>query len=204
MSRWAASWPSWSRLGLRDNTFLVFISDNGTPAKLSNTVGGRRAAGGLGTMSENGLDVPLIVNCPARVPAARVSDALTDCSDIFPTLLELAGVPLPAGLKIDGRSFAPEALGRRGAWQPRDHIFAQYAGERAVRDHRYKLYGDGRLFDVETDSLEKTDLAASSDPAVASARRRLQAALTALPPDAKVGFEFRSASAFRKPGQEKK
>lgn len=185
-----------TRLGLRENTIIIFMTDNGTPRNLSGTVGGKPAVGGLGTMSENGLDVPLIVNCPARMPSGRVSDALTDCSDIFPTLLELAGVPAPKGLKIDGRSFAPEIAGKRDGWKPREWIFAQYAAERAVRDQRFKLYSDGRFFDVEADALEKTNLATSADPTVAAARARLQKVLSGLPKDADVGFEFRSSSAF--------
>jgi arylsulfatase A-like enzyme len=180
------------------------MSDNGTPARLANTMGGKRVTGGLGTMSENGLDVPLIVNCPARVPAGRLSDALTDCSDIFPTLLELAGVPTPQELRIDGHSFAPEALGRRGDWKPRGFIFAQYGTERAVRDQRFKLYNDGRLFDVENDVAESRNLGSSDDAAVAAARRKLRTTLEALPKNADVGFAFRSASAFKKQGKEEK
>jgi arylsulfatase A-like enzyme len=61
--------------------------------------------------SEPDLDVPLIAYCPARIPGGRVSEALTDNTDIFPTLLELAGVPLPPG-RIDGRSFAGVLQGR--------------------------------------------------------------------------------------------
>jgi arylsulfatase A-like enzyme len=184
------------RLGLRENTILIFMTDNGTPSKMNAAAGGQAVKGGLGTMSENGLDVPLIVNCPARVPPGRVSEVLTDCSDIFPTLLELAGAPVPKGLKIDGQSFAPEVLGKREGWRPRAWIFAQYAGARAVRDQRFKLYATGNLFDVEADPLEKNDLAASGDAAVSAARQRLQRVLDGLPADADIGFEFRSESAF--------
>ena len=64
------------RLGLRDSTIIIFLTDNGTPAKFSGTGRRQKAAGGLGTLSENGLDVPLIVNRPARVAAGRMSSAL--------------------------------------------------------------------------------------------------------------------------------
>ena len=103
------------RLGLRDNTIIIFLHRQRHARKLSGTVGGKQAAGGLGTLSENGLDVPLIVNCPARVAAGRVSKALVDCSDFFPTLLELAGVPMPRGLAIDGKSFAAQLDAKRRA-----------------------------------------------------------------------------------------
>jgi arylsulfatase A-like enzyme len=185
------------RLGLRDNTIIIFLPDNGTPAKLSGMVGGKKAAGGLGTLSENGLDVPLIVNCPARVATNRESKALVDCSDFFPTLMELAGAPTPRGLAVDGKSFAAQL--RRNAEPPpgREWIFAQYAGERVMRDQRFKLYASGGLFDVEAHPLEKNDLAASADREVVAAKQRLQQALATLPPkDAELGFPFRSSSAF--------
>ncbi len=184
------------RLGLRENTIVIFLPDNGTPASMSGMVGGKKAAGGLGTLSENGLDVPLIVNCPARVAAGRTSSALVDCSDFFPTLLELAGVPIPRGLKIDGRSFAAQ-LARNAEPPPgREWIFAQYAGERVMRGQRFKLYSSGAFFDVEADPLEKNNLAGSTDKNIVAARARLQQALDGLPADAKLGFEFRSSSAF--------
>jgi len=73
-----------------------------------------------------------------------------------------------------------------------------------VRDQRFKLYGDGRMFDVENDALEKTNLASSDDPSVVDARQRLQKALGEMPKDADVGFAFRSASAFKLQGKEEK
>jgi arylsulfatase A-like enzyme len=198
------------RLGLRENTIIIVTTDNGSPKNLGGIVGGQQVVGGLGTLSENSLDVPLIVNCPARVAAGRVSKALVDSSDYFPTLLELAGVPIPAGLKIDGHSFSPQ-LARNAEPPPgREWIFAQYAGERVIRDPRFKLYSTGAFFDVEADPLEKNDLAASTDEALVAARTRLQQALKGLPPDASVGFEFRSSSAFNakagkgKPGAKSK
>lgn len=184
------------RLGLRENTIIIVTTDNGTAKNLGGMVGDKQVVGGLGTMSENGLDVPLIVNCPARVAADRVSKALVDCSDFFPTLLDLAGVPIPAGLKIDGRSFAPQ-LARNAEPPPgREWIFAQYAGERVVRDQRFKLYSTGALFDMDADPLEQNDLASNTDDKIVAARTHLQQALKGLPPDASLGFEFRSASAF--------
>ena len=65
-----------------------------------------------------------------------------------------------------------------------------------MRDQRFKLYASGALFDVEADPLEKNDLAASADREVVAAKQRLQQALAGLPADAKLGFEFRSSSAF--------
>jgi arylsulfatase A-like enzyme len=185
------------RLSLRDDTLVVLLTDNGTSKHVSGTVGGVRAVGGLGTMSENGIDVPLIVNCPQRVPGGRVSATLTDCSDLFPTLVDLTGSPMPQGVTIDGHSLALEFVGRSDGPKPRRWCFTQYSDVRVVRDQRYKLYSTGKLFDVEADPLERTDLFTSTDPAVVAARTTLQAVLDRLPPDEKLPFAFRSSSAFQ-------
>lgn len=184
------------RLKLRDDTIIVFLTDNGTSRRVSGRQFGKLAVGGLGTLSENGLDVPLIVNCPARVPGGRVSAALTDCSDILPTLVELAGAKIPADLKIDGHSLAGEILNRSDRPAPREWIFTEYATTRVVRDRRFKLYSTGGLFDVEADPLEKNDLAASATPEIVAAKKHLEGVLASLPADAKLPFEFRSSSAF--------
>jgi arylsulfatase A-like enzyme len=185
------------RLGLRENTIVVFTTDNGSSRHFSGTVGGKVVPGGLGTQTEPGLDTPLIVNCPGRVETSRVSDALVDCSDFFPTFADLAGVSPPAGLTIDGRSFTAELDNLPDTRSARDFVFTQYAGVRVVRDRRYKLYSDGRLFDVAADWLEQSNLASAQSPEAVSARTRLQSVLDRLPQDANLPFAARSQSAFR-------
>lgn len=185
------------RLGLRDDTIVVFTTDNGTVTKLAGRAGGEPAQGGLGTLTEGGLDVPLVVNCPARVARGRVSRALVDASDFLPTLAELAGAAIPSGLALDGRSFAGQldAAGEKPA--ARQWVFTQYADVRVVRDARYKLYSTGKLFDVAADPREKQELAPGAQAEANAARRRLQAVLDGLPGDHRLPFDFRSSSAFR-------
>jgi arylsulfatase A-like enzyme len=185
------------RLNLRDNTIVIFTTDNGSPRRLGGRVGGKPVPGGLGTQKEPGIDVPLIVNCPGRVPQGRVSEALVDCTDFFPTLAELATAPLPAGIVLDGRSFAGQISGNGDASPKRQWMFAQYGTVRIVRDERYKLYSTGAMFDVRSDWLETTDLAQGQDPDIAAARRRLQGVLDQLPPDTHLPFAPRSQSAFQ-------
>ena len=185
------------RLKLRDDTIILFMTDNGTAARVAGKMSGTRAVGGLGTLTEGGLDVPLIVNCPRRIAQGRVSSALVDCSDIFPTLLDLAGVRVPEGLVIDGRSFAGSLATTATDAPGRDWVFSQYASTRVVRDRRFKLYSTGAMFDVSIDPRETHDLATTDDAEVAAARGRLQSVLKQLPPDAKLPFSFRSSSAFQ-------
>ena len=122
---------------------------------------------------------------------------LADFTDVFPTLCELAGLALPTDRRLDGRSLAPFLRGDDGAKPPREWIFCQYHTRRTVRDARFKLYSTGELYDVERDREETTDLAGAGDGAGIAARRRLQAVLDSLPPDAPPPFKLRSQSAFK-------
>jgi arylsulfatase A-like enzyme len=191
-------------LGLRDNTIVIFTTDNGSPTRLAGMVGGKRAPGGLGALTEGGLDVPLVVNCPARVPQGRVRQALVDCSDFLPTLLDLAGVELPRDRAIDGRSFAAQLKSDPNPPPGRDWIFSQYATTRVIRDRRFKLYSTGAVYDLQADPLEKTNLELSSAPETAAARDRLHHALAQLPPNTQLPFAPRSSSAFQLEAAKKK
>ena len=190
-------------LGLRDDT-LVFIAadngtDNGTDQGMEHRLGGRtsgRISGeGIYSLTEGGINVPLIVNCPARIPTGRESDALVNAADVLPTLVELAGAQLPAGIAIDGRSFAAEVEGGDAEFRP--WTFTQYHTTRVVRDERFKLFSSGEFFDLAVDPLELHNLgqADSLEEQRATARQKLQDVLDSLPPDAEWPWPFRSISA---------
>lgn len=188
--------------GLRENTIVLIATDNGTPAVFGGRVGGRvfeAAAETMveGDMKEGSIDVPFVVNCPALVPGGRVCDALVDSSDVFPTLLDLAGAKPPQDVTIDGKSFAAILRNEPNAASSRKWIFSQYAHRRLVRNDRYKLRSDGRFHDLLRDPLEEHDLSASTDPEIVAQRKKLKRALDAFPPDAKLWFEPRSISARR-------
>jgi hypothetical protein len=162
------------KLGLRDNTIILFTSDNGPYGEPLGTIHGKPVAGIKGDVTEGGVREPLIVNCPALVPGGRVCPDLTDFTDLFPTVLELAGVPLPPNLKLDGRSIAPQILGRPG--NPRDWVYAQLASDYFIADHRFKLYGDGKFTDI-TDSPAAEKPVSETDEAAMKVRQLLAAAL---------------------------
>src|SRR5690606_5576503 len=109
-------------------------------------------------LKEQGINMPLIVNCPKLVGSERISDDLIDVSDILPTLADLAQAPLPKSVTIDGRSFAPQILNqpRKTVWRP--WCLTQYYKQRVVRDDRFKLYSTGEYFDLAEDPLELHDL----------------------------------------------
>ena len=175
-------------LKLASNTIVVFTSDNGGlhvpegPHRRITHNAPFRA--GKGFLYEGGLRIPLIVRWPGHVPAGRVVDAPTVNTDWLPTLLELAGQPVPAGL--DGSSIAGlltgqgEAPARRFFWH-----FPHYDNQGgrpggAVRDGEWKLVeyydsGQAELYHLGTDAGETKDVASEHPDAVARLRSALAA-----------------------------
>ena len=151
-------------LGLRENTLILFIGDNGTGRGTPSNMGARIVIGGKGTTTAAGMHVPLIANWPGRIAPATGCRDLVDSTDILPTLCAAAGVPVPAALKIDGRSFLPQLRGEQG--QPRDWVYSWYSprqgGNTTVREfafnHRFKLYRTGELYDLLKDAEGKQPL----------------------------------------------
>lgn len=150
------------------NTIIIFSSDHGLAI-------GSHGLFGKQNIYEDGMKVPLIFAGPG-IPRGQ-SDALAYLMDIYPTVCELVGAPVPGGL--DGKSLAPIIHGR--AAKVRDTLFLSYRHvQRAVRDDRWKLIrypeiNKTQLFDLKNDPHETRDLAAS--PAQAGRISRLLATL---------------------------
>lgn len=150
--------------GVRDNTILIFTCDNGTYPAVKAPFRGMTWVGGKGTTPDAGTHVPLIVSWPNVIKKGRETNDLIDFSDILPTLAEIAGAKLPEDRQLDGRSFLPQLRGEKG--NPRDFVFCWYSRnghrddsvQRFARTQTYKLYHDGRFFDVPADILEENDL----------------------------------------------
>jgi len=175
-------------LNLRDNTIVFFTADNGTVSGVQCKARGKLVNGGKATLAEPGICMPFIVAGP-RVLRGRVTDELVDFSDVFPTLIDLTGARRPQGVTLDGRSFA-DCLHRQAADRPRrEWIYSQLGEDRVVSDKRYKLYNDGRFYDIQADVLETNDLNDRDDPDIVAARARLSAVLKSLPPDATLPFK---------------
>ena len=183
-----------NKLGLMDNTIVFVASDNGTDGSLSGRRNGRSVKGGLYQINEAGSNVALMVHSPKLVPGGRIA-SLTDFTDIFPTICELARVPTPAKLALDGKSLAGFLLGKGEL--PRKWIFNEYRPDRVVRGDRFKLYGTGNLYDLEGDPGETKPVGAGVNPAADRARRELQTVLDSMPADTPLPFPHRSLSAFR-------
>jgi arylsulfatase A len=169
------------RLGLRENTLVIFLGDNGTGAGTRSMMGDKVVIGGKASTNEFGMHVPLIASWPGRIATGKVSSDLVDSTDFLPTICEAAGIAIPADLKIDGRSFLPQVKGERG--NPRQWIYSWYSprGEPLVEfafDQHYKLYRSGEFYDVAADPGEKRSMAvASLSGDAAQAAKKFQAAL---------------------------
>ena len=123
------------RLGLERETLVLITSDNG--ADYEGSPGGLR--GRKQEIYEGGQRVPMIAHWPGRVPQGVVTAEMAMNIDVFPTLLALAGLPLPDDRVIDGRDLT--ALLTRGAPSPHERLFyfPTIGGlPEAVRDAKFK------------------------------------------------------------------
>jgi arylsulfatase A-like enzyme len=152
-------------LGLKDNTIVVFTSDNG-----GNRQNVAPLNGSKGSLYEGGLRVPAGI-WGAGIRHSYTSDSFFLSMDIYPTLLELAGIPRPENHILDGISFA--SLLKGGTEPDRDTIFFHFpsyigagAPSSSMRKGDYKLIeqfesGTVELYDLRKDIGESKNLAQS-------------------------------------------
>ena len=180
--------------GLRENTIVIFTTDNGTHRSLTYPFGKEERTGEKAFATDGGSHSPLIINCPGTVPAGIVSDDLVDFSDMMPTIAEITRAKLP-NVELDGRSFWPQCLGQAG--NPREWGFQYYYPKYtlAAKNHgqgvngleiiwtqnqHFKLYRDGTLYRT-SDRHEKTPIKPGADKETDAARSLLQGALDSMP-----------------------
>jgi arylsulfatase A len=188
-------------LGIRENTLLIFTGDNGTVQGIETMTDKGKIIGGKSKLTDAGTHVPLIVSWPGQLKAGTVSNALVDMTDFVPTIADAGRVTLPSNIPFDGRSFLPQArdeVASQREWvlltsDPRKPDPEAPPGKRktaptkggkptwCVRDQRWKLYNDGRLFDIELDPLEQAPVTSDSSNEATLARKRLTLVLDGLP-----------------------
>jgi arylsulfatase A len=150
-------------LKIRENTMVLILGDNGTAKGMPARFKGLDVKGGKGTTTEWGTHVPLIGSWPGHFANGKISGDLIAATDFLPTICEAAAVKIPTDLKLDGRSFLPQLRGEKG--NPREWLYSWYnpsGGETAkaefVHDANFKLYTDGKFFDVKNDDNENAPL----------------------------------------------
>ncbi len=166
--------------GLRDDTIVVFTSDNGAT---HSPIGGTdvdyfescgELRGRKGSMYEGGIRVPAIVRWPGHIAPNTTSDRVTGFEDWLPTLAELCSATVPRD--VDGISFAATLRGEEQAARP--FLYREFAGyrgwqavwvgnEKLVRKKLQKGPIVTELYDLGADPSEQNDLSAQRQERVA-------------------------------------
>jgi arylsulfatase A-like enzyme len=196
------------RQGQRENTLIVFMSDNGPSRETRNWLDGSEApycGGSVGALRghkfslyDGGVRVPGIIAYPARIPGGRVEGAPCTAADVFPTALRLAGGE-GAGYETDGIDLLPSLSGEQPF--PLRHLFWEYEEQTAVRYGDWKLVLNGRDINRPRagDSVHLANLADDIGEArnLADAHPDIARELTAAAQQWRAGIEARWASEWR-------
>lgn len=170
------------KLGIADNTIIVFTGDNGglsnrgADSNRSLATSNLPLRAGKGHCYEGGIREPLIVKWPGVVRPGSVSDEVVTGTDHYPAILEMSGLPLRPEQHLDGFSYVP-ALKGGSLVRPAPIFWHSPVGRpnqtgdincTAMRDGDWKLldfYDEGRveLYNLKTDPYETTDLS-KTDP----------------------------------------
>jgi arylsulfatase A-like enzyme len=181
-------------LGIRDNTYVFFMGDNGThdvdfknpqagqdPVELTHTrhTEAGEVNGGKFQLGDAGTHVPLIVWGTPGIPVGTVCDDLVDVVDLFPTFCELSGTTIPEAVRIDGRSIAAQLHGKPGI--PREWVHHAISrsknrtggGGENLFDGSWRMFRhSGVLWDARDLPSEK--LAATDDPEADTAKDKMR------------------------------
>ena len=217
-------------LGVVDNTLIVFVSDNGACTMDEGAAGGRFPGnnglfrGGKATTYQGGLNVPFLINWKDRLPRGMVSDGQVMHCDIFATLLDAAGIPVPernGRNPVRGMSLMPHMLSAgKETISERAMIFELW-GNIGLRKGDYKLWSDvGRehspdwaalmaelkhtnlaLYDVSKDVSEKNDLRTELPEVYATLKKELIDHLSNINSEYPGGGSFKAGDS-RKPKAE--
>ncbi len=172
--------------GQRENTMVIFISDNGGQKNWSSTTEYRGAyadkphdvlgdnfplRGWKVDLYEGGIRVPAFANWPGRISQSTVNVPV-HIADWLPTLVKLAGGSIKReDLALDGKNIWPVLSGHESAYEPHP-FYWKIRGASAVREGQWKLIrdqttGKSELYDLAVDFRETTDLS-EENPEVVS------------------------------------
>ena len=147
-----------AELSLSKNTLVVFLSDNGGRAGVSDN---RPLRGNKGWLHEGGIRVPFVLSMPGTLPEGKTYDQPVVALDLLPTAMKLGGVDVPAD--CDGVDLFPFLAGESSD-SPHDILFWRVSGGEghAVREGNWKLVHDigmnaPQLYNLSTDLGEDND-----------------------------------------------
>ena len=158
--------------GIREETVILFIGDNGTSPQIVSRFKGTNYKGGKGQTIARGTHVPMIVNWKGKIKPGSVNSSLVDFSDFLPTLLDIGG---SSGKKLtvqDGISFFPQLTGnttkaRSWVFTHYEPNWGKYVRKTFVHNKDWKVYATGEIYDLQKDPDELNALTkAQLNPAV--------------------------------------
>jgi len=177
------------RLGLRDNTIVVFTSDNGATQDGSNLP----FRGGKHSIFEGGTHLPTVIHWPNGKATSRTWDGLCGALDMFPTLMAMADLKMPETRPLDGKNIWPSL--RANTASPVESYYWAWRNEDAIRtaDWRmHRFFDHNELYDISADISETKNVANEHPDVVKSLTAKLTtwadsigAALTHQTPPAK-------------------
>lgn len=153
------------KAGVRERTFVVFLSDNGGPVReLTSRNGPLR--GEKGSLLEGGIRVPFFLSLPGTIPAGQVYDEPVSSLDLFPTALALALAGMGETESLDGVDLMPYLTGKKSG-PPHENLYWRVGPQAALRQGDWKLVragekgqaGPWQLYDLAEDPGESKDLA---------------------------------------------
>lgn len=157
--------------GLRENTLIFFLSDNGAALDRPNDLGGVNLPlkGGKGGVNEGSVRVPFAVSWPGVIPAGKIDvQNIVSSMDIFTTTIELAGGKIPSDRVIDGINIIPYLSGEKPAIADRTLFFRRLGRSyTAIRKGEYKVTkvkakkdrpSEDALYNIQSDISELNDL----------------------------------------------
>ena len=170
--------------GLDEETLVIYTSDNGGVSKAFKA----GLKGSKGSAYEGGTRVPFVVRWPGKIPAGKQTDALVAQIDLFPTFCELAGVSIPEGVDLDGKSIL-SLMQQGGGESPHEYLYHTWDRYTPNPWHRWSIHGPrfklvghdpqgekkqqepaGQLYDLTADPGETKDVSRKY-PEVASRLR---------------------------------
>lgn len=138
-------------LNLRDNTIIIYMSDNGPlNYRFNSNLKGRK-----GMVDEGGVKVPFIINWKNHLPANKIIEKPISHIDILPTVLDLIGLNFSFTKPIDGVSFKPLLNGKDNF--PDRKLFAEWGGNKRVLSNDYLMINE-ELYNLKTDSGQKINI----------------------------------------------
>ena len=181
-------------LEIAENTYVIFMGDNGTQSAAPRRTAAGVVKGGKRDLNDAGTHVPLIIRRPGAVPAGAVADDLIDMADLFPTLCELAGVPVPDGTPIDGVSFANRLL--RGTPSSRQWVTGGIQKHVTLFDGNWRLDSERAIL-IDSRNLPEERPLPKNPPQHRAESKRLQHALKEIQSITKLEPQPRSSDPNR-------